>query len=99
METLKSIITLIAESSKLDEDQIAQIYMFLKLSLGSLALMEGFVEDLLNLKLLKEGVFQIEEGVFSLTNTLDFVLAMFEIKAKSYNVKLWHSYCPELKPL
>ena len=40
--------------------------------------MENFVEDLLNLKLIKEGVFQLVEEPFEIQDALNFIVNMFE---------------------
>ena len=43
--------------------------------------MESFVEDLLNLRLIKEGVFKIQKGVFNAYDAFDFVIDIFKPKA------------------
>ena len=40
--------------------------------------MENFVEDLLNLKLIKEGIFQLVEEPFDIKDALNFIGSMFE---------------------
>ena len=45
---------------------------------SQLSLMENFVEDLLNLKLIKEGVFQLVEEPFEIQDALNFIVNMFE---------------------
>ena len=52
----------------------------LKISISQLVLVESFVEDLLNLTLLKEGVFKLESAPFNLKETLDFVVNIFQMK-------------------
>ena len=43
--------------------------------------MESFVEDLLNLRLIKEGVFKIQNGALNVYDALDFVIDIFRPKA------------------
>ena len=45
---------------------------------SQLSLMECFVEDLLNLKLIKEGVFQLVQEPFEIQDALNFICSMFE---------------------
>ena len=45
---------------------------------SQLSLMENFVEDLLNLKLIKEGVFQLVEKPFEIQEAINFIGSMFE---------------------
>ena len=52
--------------------------------------MESFVEDLLNLKLLNEGILKIEKTQFDPTAAIEFVVGMFQIKAKTRGLKLFH---------
>ena len=40
-------------------------------------LIESFIEDLLNLRMLKEGVFKLENAPFNLKDTLNFVMSVF----------------------
>lgn len=58
--------------------------------------MEGFVEDMLNMQLMRDGLFEFQYCVFNLRETLDFVVAMFECKAKSFRINLSHVYDTEL---
>lgn len=58
--------------------------------------MEGFVEDLLNMRLMREGLFEIHNSNFNLKDTLDFVVSMFSFKAESYKVHISHSFDAEL---
>ena len=43
--------------------------------------MECFVEELLNLKLIKEGILTIEKKQFNPKEVFDFILDMFELRA------------------
>lgn len=58
--------------------------------------MEYFVEDLLNMRLLREGLFKIQNGKFDLKEALDFIVAIFRDKADAYEVCVAHSHCPEI---
>ena len=91
------LLSLMTTRSLTDHTIFAKSLEHVKLSLGQLALMESFVEDLLNLRQLSEGVFYIQNTTFNLIDTLDFVVNMFEIKSKMYGVKISYSFCPELE--
>ena len=55
----------------------------LQLILGQLFLIESFVEDLLNLRLLTEGVLQIQETEFNPIKAIEFVFDMLRFKANA----------------
>ena len=50
--------------------------------------MSCFVEDLLNLRLLRQGILQIDLAVFDPIKSVDFVINMLSIKARSKGVQL-----------
>ena len=50
--------------------------------------MECFVEDLLNLKLIKEGVFKLVKEPFEIEDALNFVISMFEAHFKTKGLVL-----------
>ena len=45
--------------------------------------MESFIENLINIKLLKEGILAIEKEQFNPQEVFDFILNMFSLKAES----------------
>lgn len=56
---LQTLIAMICALSSVESSQLRQIEEQLRLSMGQLCLMEGFIEDLLNMRLLCEGKFNI----------------------------------------
>ena len=52
--------------------------------------MESFVEDLLSMRLLNEGVLKIQKLVFNPTDAIKFVVTMFQIKARARGLKLFY---------
>ena len=52
--------------------------------------MECFVEDLLNLKLIKEGVFQLVKEPFEIQDALNFICNMFETHFQTKGLILEH---------
>ena len=69
----------------------------LKISLSQLVLVESFVEDLLNLTLLREGVFKLENGPFNLKETLDFVVNIFRMKKQTHDIDISHNFNEEIE--
>ena len=60
----------------------------LKLMLSQLNLMEGFVEDMLNLAMIRAEKFSLNYAVFSLRRVTYFIKETFALKAKSKEIKL-----------
>ena len=60
-------------------------------------MMESFVEDLLNLRMLREGCFNLENAPFNLLKVLDFVVSIFESKLNEDDVSISYSYDPHLE--
>ena len=56
-----------------------------------MSLMESFVEDLLNLRLMQNGHLKIQHGVFKLEDTIDFIMDTFKHKADSKGITISHS--------
>ena len=69
---------------------------YLRLSQTQLRLLETFVDDLLDLKQLKEGVFSLTPAVFDPNHALDFVCEIFEMKASAKGVKVFWEVSPNL---
>ena len=51
-------------------------------------MIESFVGDMLDLRLLKEGTLSISQDMFNPTKAIDFVLQMFKIKADMFSTSL-----------
>ena len=67
------------------------------MSLSQLFLVESFVEDLLNLTLLREGVFKLEYEPFNLREALDFVVNIFKMKKQADDVEISHNFKKEIE--
>ena len=59
-----------------------------KRSHSQLIYMEYFVENLLNVKMIKSGVFDIQLSPFDPQSAIQFVLGVFELSAKEKRVSL-----------
>ena len=59
--------------------------------------MESFVEDLLNLRMLREGLFILDNAPFNLLDVLDFVVSIFKSKLNEDSVSISYSYEPQLE--
>ena len=66
--------------------------------LNQLGFMESFIEDLLNIKLIKEGKFILEKKQFSPKEVFDYIIDMFELRAKFLGVSITFK-CVEYLPL
>ena len=56
-----------------------------------LVFMQSFIEDLLNLRLLRDGVLELVNETFNLHEALEFVIEMFQIKAHAYGMDVSYS--------
>jgi K+-sensing histidine kinase KdpD len=66
----------------------AQMHKYLKLILNQTMLMQTFVDDLLDLKQLKEGVFSLSCKVFDPNEVFQSVCSIFSPQSDSKKVKL-----------
>ena len=87
---LKHIIRLIS-SKIVSLADLVEAKKSASLILAQLHLMESFVEDLLNLRLLREGIMTISKEQFDLKDALDFIVSIFEIKSSAKGVNLFYS--------
>ena len=71
-----------------DPVQVKKAIKTLKLMLSQLNLMEGFVEDILNLAMMKAETFSLNYANFSLRRVTYFIKETFAIKARSKDIKL-----------
>ena len=58
--------------------------------------MESFVEDLLNLRMLREGVMTIAKDKFDAHEALESIVSMFTIKAELQGVAVTYSLVKKL---
>ena len=59
--------------------------------------MESFVEDLLNLRLMREGIMTIAKEKFDVREALDSIVSMFTIKAELQGISVAYSLVKELE--
>ena len=59
--------------------------------------MESFVEDLLNLRLLREGIFTIANEQFCPTEIFDFIVNMFQMQARAKGITISYTIVDELE--
>lgn len=64
--------------------------------LGQLCFMESFVEDMLNLRLLKEGIMTIAKEKFDSFECLESIVSMFAIKSELQGVTVSYSFVKHL---
>ena len=60
--------------------------------------MRSFVEDLLDLRQIRDGVFSLKQAPFNPKDVLSFVCKSFKPQADFKNVRLYAKICSELKP-
>ena len=56
----------------------------------TLGLMESFVEDLLNLKLMREGILTLDKSNFDPRKAFTLILDIFEIKAEAKGISIFY---------
>ena len=59
--------------------------------------MESFVEDLLNLRMLREGIFTIACESFNPTEVFEFIFNMFSMQAAAKGVSISYSFYDDLE--
>ena len=59
--------------------------------------MESFVEDLLNLRLMREGIMTIAKEKFDVREALESIVNMFTIKAELQGISVAYSLVKHLK--
>ena len=68
--------------------ELREAFKVVKRIHSQLIYMEYFVENLLNVKMIKSGVFDIQLSPFSPNCAIEFVLGIFELSAKEQRVTL-----------
>ena len=69
-------------------DELAQANLNANITIQQLLFMESFVEDLLNLHMMTQGVFKLEEQYFDPQAAIDFVLDMIRVSAHQCGIKI-----------
>ena len=67
---------------------LKQAAKYASLILQTLGLMESFVEDLLNLRLMSEGILTLAKDVFDPREAFNFIKDTFAIKVESKGIKI-----------
>ena len=73
-----------------------QVHRYLQLVVSQLTFVESFVEDLLDLRQMRDGVFSLVEDVFNPKEVIELVVSVFKPQADAKNVKLDFQIIKEL---
>ena len=65
--------------------------------LGQIGFMESFVEDLLNLRLMREGIMTMAKDKFDVREALESIVSMFGIKSELQGVAVTYSLVKRLQ--
>ena len=76
---------------------LKQAAKYASLVLQQLGLMESFVEDLLSLQLMGEGILTLSKQSFDPTEVFAFILDTFAIKAEACGISISHDNCFQLQ--
>lgn len=82
------------KGKKLSAGALKEIRKQLSIILSQTSLMESFVEDLLNLKLIKEGILNIQVAEFRIYDAFDFIIDVFKPKAEQQGIKVFWGVKP-----
>ena len=75
-----------------------QVLHYLQLIMSQLTFMKSFVEDLLDMRQIRDGVFSLSQAPFSPKEVLALVCKIFKPQADFKNVKLYAEISKQLKP-
>ena len=67
---------------------ISQCTQYCQMSLGQLEFLGGFIDDLLDLGMIKSGTFSLKEEQFDILSVVKLILKIFSPQAKAKNVKM-----------
>lgn len=67
---------------------ISQCTQYCQMSLGQLEFLGGFIDDLLDLGMIKSGTFSLKEEQFDILRVVKLILKIFSPQAKAKNVKM-----------
>ena len=68
--------------------RLPQAQKYANLMMNQLAFLQSFVEDLLDLRQLKDGVFTLKQEVFDANETFDMILETFKPQAAAKNLEI-----------
>ena len=88
---LKSIINTIGSSLSLTQASILEVKTRVALVLAQLQFMECFIEDLLSMNLLRNGLRVMNKECFDVNETIDFIVSIFQIKAEMKGISVTHA--------
>ena len=76
------------EQTLFSHPECVAVMHILKLAMSQLLLMQTFVDDLLDLRQMKEGVFRLVNSVFDPTDVIEQVCAVFRPQADAKGIQL-----------
>lgn len=94
---LQQIIAILTAASAPSAEKLAQACKNAKMMHGQLSMMQSFIEDLLNLQLVSQGIFTIANEKFKPREAIEFVLEMFSLKIKDSRVNLTVEFWDHLR--
>ena len=93
---LQQIISMLAEVPQEHINPTVDHYM--KLIIGQLNFMQSFVDDLLDLRMLREGAFQLTMASFNPKSIVELCYRIFKPQATSKNLAFNYQICERLAP-
>ena len=84
---VQQIIKIVSEKSP-SAHNLEQAKKYGDLIVAQINLMETFIDDLLNLQLLKEGKFLLDKNYFSPKDTIEFIYQMFTYKMQAKGINM-----------
>ena len=74
-----------------------KVIYYLEMTSNQLAFVQNFVEDLLDLRQMRDGVFSLVKEVFNPNEVLDTILNLFKPQAEAKGVSLLIKYVDRLR--
>ena len=93
---LQQIISMLAEVPQEHISPTVDHYM--KLIIGQLNFMQSFVDDLLDLRMLREGAFQLTMASFNPKSIVELCYRIFKPQATARNLAFNYQICERLAP-
>ena len=84
---LQRILQMISQRP-FDTDCLPRITTYSELMMSQLKLMETFIEDLLDLRLMRDGIMTLNSEMFDPKETLDMIQNIFIPQAKGKSIKI-----------
>ena len=84
---LKRVLGMLGKE-RFNKNMIIQCTQYCQMSLGQLEFLGGFIDDLLDLGMIKSGTFSLKEEQFDILSVVKLILKIFSPQAKAKNVKM-----------